>query len=285
MPKIRSDQIKDSQITEQKLSLSDVTTFDVNTSRHGFVPKAPGNTSLFLRGDGTWAVPPTGGGDAGALPTARTFGLGYYDDFLNSGSSPQTQRGQWLITLINSGTQSLQASTPDHPGIVRFFSSTTANSGARVITGLSALRLGGGESTEIVFRVINTAGTTVRMGFLDTTGNADATDGVYIEIVGTTLVGKTANNNTRSTTGTYTITANTWYRALIELTTGLIVANFYLFNENDGLLWSDYLDTNIPTSSGRETGHGIIATNSGTSAVALIDLDYMDLKINRVLNR
>lgn len=43
-------------ITEAQISLSDVTTDDVTTSRHGFVPKAPNDTTKFLRGDATWAV-------------------------------------------------------------------------------------------------------------------------------------------------------------------------------------------------------------------------------------
>jgi hypothetical protein len=47
--------------TEGDLSLSDVTTGDVSTSRHGFCPKAPNDTTKFLRADGTWAVPPLGG--------------------------------------------------------------------------------------------------------------------------------------------------------------------------------------------------------------------------------
>ena len=48
-------------ITESVLSLSDVTTGDVSTTKHGFAPKAPNDTSKYLRGDGTWAVPAGGG--------------------------------------------------------------------------------------------------------------------------------------------------------------------------------------------------------------------------------
>jgi len=44
------------KIPESSLSLSDTTTGDVSTSAHGFVPKAPGDTGKFLRGDGTWAA-------------------------------------------------------------------------------------------------------------------------------------------------------------------------------------------------------------------------------------
>jgi hypothetical protein len=50
-------EVKEASITESKLSLSDVTTLDVSTTKHGFVPKAPNDTSQFLRGDGTWADP------------------------------------------------------------------------------------------------------------------------------------------------------------------------------------------------------------------------------------
>jgi hypothetical protein len=52
------------QLPEGALSLSDVTTNNVSTSKHGFVPKAPNDTTVFLRGDGTWAVPSGSGGSS-----------------------------------------------------------------------------------------------------------------------------------------------------------------------------------------------------------------------------
>lgn len=61
-------------VTDANLSTSDVTTNDVSTSKHGFVPKAPNDTTKFLRGDGTWAVPPGGGiSDGDTLSTGLTF--------------------------------------------------------------------------------------------------------------------------------------------------------------------------------------------------------------------
>jgi Chaperone of endosialidase len=45
---------------------TDVTTLNVSTSAHGLAPKLPGNTTTFLRGDGTYAAPVTatpGGAD------------------------------------------------------------------------------------------------------------------------------------------------------------------------------------------------------------------------------
>jgi hypothetical protein len=43
-------------VVEADISLSDNTTNDVSTTKHGFVPKAPNDTTKVLRGDGTWAT-------------------------------------------------------------------------------------------------------------------------------------------------------------------------------------------------------------------------------------
>ena len=44
------------QLTEGGIVLADVTTLNVSTSKHGLVPKAPNDTSQYLRGDGTWSA-------------------------------------------------------------------------------------------------------------------------------------------------------------------------------------------------------------------------------------
>jgi hypothetical protein len=50
-------EVKDNSITEAKQLLADNTTNDVSTSKHGYAPKLPNNTTQFLRGDGTYASP------------------------------------------------------------------------------------------------------------------------------------------------------------------------------------------------------------------------------------
>jgi len=57
------------KITEAHLNLTDLTTGNVSTTAHGFTPKAPNNTTTFLRGDGTWAAPAGGGGTPGGADT------------------------------------------------------------------------------------------------------------------------------------------------------------------------------------------------------------------------
>lgn len=47
-------------VAESDLAFTDVTTANVSTTAHGLTPKAPNDTSKFLRGDGTWAAVPGG---------------------------------------------------------------------------------------------------------------------------------------------------------------------------------------------------------------------------------
>jgi len=187
----------------------------------------------------------------------------------------------WVNAAIASGTFAGAAGTAKHPGVVTLLSSTSANSGHRVNLYAEAFLLGGGEKTTGIFKVVTCAGTTVRFGFHDTTSEADVNDGVYIEIAETTLTGKTANAGTRSTTATnYTITENTWYRFVIEVNSDATLITYSIYADDSGTaLWIDTLATNIPTGANRYCGQGIVATNSGTTALSLVSLDYMDIAL------
>jgi hypothetical protein len=52
--------------TDATIAMSDITTNNVSTSLHGWTPKAPNDTTKFLRGDAIWAVP------AGAIYASGT---------------------------------------------------------------------------------------------------------------------------------------------------------------------------------------------------------------------
>lgn len=61
---------------ESALTFTDITTNNVSTTLHGFVPKAPNDTQKFLRGDATWA-----GATSGTLATEQATTSGTSIDF------------------------------------------------------------------------------------------------------------------------------------------------------------------------------------------------------------
>lgn len=191
----------------------------------------------------------------------------------------------WDYAVIASGTQSKIAGEPNHPGILRTTSSTTTNSGGVCRTADNAIRLGGGEISEHVFRIIDLTTLTFRLGFLDTGTSADATDGAYLEVPSTgAAVGKTANNGTRSTTATIaTLAINTWYRLRIVVNKTATAVDFFIFDDSGNQLGTAQLTANIPTAAGRETGHGYVATKSGTVAQACVEMDFMSVEFTRAL--
>ena len=145
---------------------------------------------------------------------------------------------------------------------------------------MTAHRFNGGDTFECMFqpRVASNTNTTIRIGFRDNVSSSDAVDGAYFELPpgSLALVGKTSNNSTRSTTATIaTLSVNTWYRLRVEINSALNLVTFTVWNEAGTQLGQQTLSTNIPTTAGREFGHGIVATNVGTSAVLLAYFDYL----------
>lgn len=60
------------------LVLTDVTTNNTSTTKHGFAPKLSGDTAQFLNGAGAWAIPPgSGGGSPPNFPTITNLELRY----------------------------------------------------------------------------------------------------------------------------------------------------------------------------------------------------------------
>jgi hypothetical protein len=208
-----------------------------------------------------------------------------FSDLLGSNSG---NYAPFISAAIATGTLAVAAApAANHMGVIRITSSTTTNSGARIQTDVSAILLDAGDYAEFVFSIVATALTTIRCGFLDTTSVTDTTDGAYLEIVGTTASFKTANNNTRSTAGaTATVAAATWYRAEIEMVTATDV-RCRLYNSDTGavVLAEQTLTTNIPVAAGRATGMGIVVTNSGTTAIDLVDVDLLNYERKAGLER
>lgn len=150
-------------------------------------------------------------------------------------------------------------------------SSTTANGGYRYQTSSQVADYFGTIShkfrCQFLWRTSFT-GRTVRIGYHDTTTNADATDGAYFEILDATCSCKTANNSTRTTDATtLTLSLDTAYTFDIEVNAAGTSARFRVYSGTSATAALDVtITTNIPTTSARAFGAGIVATESSTTA-------------------
>jgi hypothetical protein len=186
----------------------------------------------------------------------------------------------FIGAAISTGTinaSNITTAQNNHPGLVRFASSATANSGYRAQTDVLAYRLAAGDVFAATAYLDTLANTTLRVGYHDSITSADAVDGVYIEVTPTTGVAscKASANSVRTTSATTaTLTAATWYRFVIvvESTT---LARCIIVNDSSVDVLNTTVATNIPSTAGRETGAGLVVTNSGTVATSLLHLDYM----------
>lgn len=208
-------------------------------------------------------------------------GVFYETDFLTN-STHALHQPPWYSAAIAAGTASTPAGSPTHVGINRFTSSVNANSGWGLLTSTAAILLAGGETSLCRHRPQTLAGTTRHTGFHDSSSVSDPVDGAWIWQDPATgiIYGRTRSNSVGSTTGTgYQLVTNTWYCEIIVVNADASRVDFYLYDDAGALLWTDFLTTNIPTAAGRELGHGFVTTNSGTTAVALVDTDYLSIRI------
>jgi len=93
------------EITEGQLSLSDVTTDNVSTSKHGFVPKLPNDVTKFLDGTGAFSVP--GGGGSGGGMTGRVHGFWFNNSTTFDNTNTQPSNGSSSFWSKFGGTLSV----------------------------------------------------------------------------------------------------------------------------------------------------------------------------------
>lgn len=237
----------------------------------------PLDTSLPLRADGT---------------PARPVGIYYENDFLVCpGGSYPYYNFPWSFSPRASGTQSATDGDANHPGVCTINSSTSASSGGYLALTATALLIAGAEATDIAFRPQTLAGTQIFAGFHDKTTGGGVVDGCYASMqqvggVDGTLRGHCTSNSVTSTTATsYVLTTNTWYRLAIRVNAAASLVTFTLYSAAGATLWTDSVNSNIPTGAGRNTSHILFADNSGTTATPLTDIDYMSVVIARALVR
>lgn len=212
----------------------------------------------------------------------------------------------WVPTAIAGGTSAVGVGAYNHPGTATLSSGTAANSGyAYQISGASTYLLGPNYVTVGSFKVGRTGvffnssnltanDTYVRFGFMDVFTVGAVTDGVFFNISHneTNLTdniyarGVARNNSIENLTATrYTLLNNTWYTYMIYINSNTL-ATFSIYNESQNLVWNDTVTSRIPTTTGRETSHGLVAWREGnTTAKTLAVVDYISVGINASIIR
>ena len=168
----------------------------------------------------------------------------------------------------------------DHEGISGLQSSVNANSGRGFRIHTDALLLAGGEVSLCWHRPQTLALTTRHCGFHNTTVVTLPAHGAWIWQDPATgiIYGRTRNVDGNSTTGTgFQLVTDTWYCEKIVVNADATQVDFYCYANDGTELWHDLLTTNIPTAATDTVGHGVVVTNSGTTAVTLDDLDYISI--------
>lgn len=219
------------------------------------------------------------------LLNPRRGPVAWFDDFLSG-----TRTQPWSSAAIVSGTQAFVTDTGDHPGLIRYRSSASNNSGYAVYIGTGALLLTGSEYSELEFKYLTPANgvTYINFGFTDSIAVGDPNNGAWIstDSSGPTLSGKTRNGAgaVQTTASSYTLTTSTYYLATITVNSDATLVTFALYDMSSSLLWTDTLAAQIPTANA--VGNSVVMWNSApTTATNLTILDWLYMSINRTIAR
>lgn len=196
----------------------------------------------------------------------------------------ETSYFPWEVGALASGTVSTYtAAIAKHHGIRVFTSSTNANSGYRIYTAVGNINtIGGYEKTTLCFRTPSpfSATANIRFGIMKKVDHTASSDHIMIKIAADKLSGVCAKNSNETATATdYTLAANTWYRAVIEVNSDATAVTFTLYaDDSNTVLWTSTVTeaANIPKAV-TSLYHGLVAYDTGTTAVNLIVVDYIDL--------
>jgi hypothetical protein len=212
------------------------------------------------------------------IPDLPPLGLWDYWYWWRAAVNAATSSDMFTGAAVSAGTINTALPTGSMAGYndygVFLRSGTTANGGYRYLATSPTTLIGqyfGAISRkfrgQFLWRTAFT-GRTVRMGFHDTTTSADATDGAYFEILDAVCSAKTANNSTRTTAPTtVTLSLDTPYTFDIDVNAAGTEARFRVYAGNTPTTILDQtITTNIPTTSARAFGAGIIATEASTTA-------------------
>jgi hypothetical protein len=190
----------------------------------------------------------------------------------------------WNSAAVSAGTITVAPPTTVFDnglfGVQTWRSSTTNNSGWGFRTGGAEILLRGGEVTRFILAPRTTSmSNTIRMGFTDSGTSSAPVDGAVFEITSSNQVaGVNYNNGSSATTGNLaTLSDATFYEFIIEVNANATLITYSIYTLAGVLVATGSVSTQIPTSTGRLTGHGIVGTNSGASANDICYVDNIDL--------
>jgi hypothetical protein len=226
----------------------------------------------------------------------------YFSRFdMESVTAGYTER--WVPTAITSGTSAVVEGLPNHPGLISISNGVPANSGyAYQLSNANAYKLDNDYFTLLSLNVSVNAvqqnssavinGTQMRFGFMDVFTIAGFVDGCIINVTQQnlsylTVYGVCQNNSLGSrTVSNYSLFNNTFYSLAVYVHNKSNLVKFYVFAENDSLLWSDNVSSRIPIASGRATSHAWVVWRNGNSSVRVQAVgDFMSVGINRSVVR
>jgi hypothetical protein len=213
-----------------------------------------------------------------------TYGFNYFNDGIN-GDNILGVGASGSGAGVNGGANNLGS---NKPGNATFITGTLSNGTARIATN-SQYQLGGGKIlNEYALGLITLSNSTDRyvsiIGFQDSYGTANQTDGIYFlydeggvssgSAVSPNWQCVTSSNSVRTFTTT-SVTANTAYKKFkIVINDNATEVLFYI----DNVLVATHT-TNIPSGSARLCSWGIMTTKTaGTNSVQTVVADYISFK-------
>lgn len=212
--------------------------------------------------------------DVGAMPDTP-LGLADWWYEARFGSTNAAAMDFFVGAAVSSGTNTTAIPSASVDGIIPagvfLRSSTTANGGYRYQTSsLVGDRFGvTSHKYWAQFRWLTSfTGRTVFLGFHDSSTNADPVDGAYFKVTADVVSAVTANNSTRTTNATtVTLTLGVIYTFDVEVNAAGNSARFRVYAGTSSTPILDVTNTtNIPTTSARAFGTGVVATESSTTA-------------------
>lgn len=187
---------------------------------------------------------------------------------------------------INNGTSTIINSQTNHIGLIRLNSSTTTNSGYGYMTDISNIFLQTGMVWESITKINNTnSGTTVRLGFHNTTNHVNPLDGACITRINNMIYPQIWYNSELLEGTGIQVDNNKFLHIFIIVTREDTVKFMARYSDSNDLIMDESIICNVADYFDRPMGFGIIATYSGTSEIGIEDIDKTKMWICTPLNR